>query len=394
MRSVRRLAGVVGCAVLASTALASCSTAEKITTGVQVKGAVEKLGEQPSASVVASLDATPGETYEFLRAAHEAGSGSSEPTRHRAEVLARSELAFAVGSERTDTPLKDLEKSDRLDLATAMNFGGKDVVGVKTVREELYVRLNISEVTRQLGSSTERQKRAEAIRSIANELPSSLRSARDALQGDWVRVDPESFDEFARAADELVDRGDKASRKAAMRAGGAAVGKRGELAAKESAAVGQYVEKLTDVTATASSLNGESVREFVDELGKTLGHHPEFKRRAERGGQEHIEVTMPGKRAAEGLSKALRPLGSTFDPSAAPDKEITADLTIRRGQLTGVRLDLGQFIPAKGDAELPLQLDFGSGGAVPVEAPDGTRMLQPQDLLTAVMYGALGTGDL
>lgn len=368
--------------------------AEKATTAVKVKGAVEKLGEQPSASVVASLDATPGETYEFLRSAHAAGSGSSEPTRHRAEVLARSELGFTVGSEHTDTPLKDLEKSDRLDLAAAMNFGGKDVVGVKTVREELYVRLNISEVTRQLGSSTERQQRADAIRSIADELPSSLRSAREALQGDWVRVDPESFDEFARAADELVERGDKEGRRAALRAGEAAVGKRGQLAARESAAVGQFVEKLTDVTATAVSLNGESVREFVAELGKTLGHHPDFKRQGERGGQEHIKVTMPGKRTAEGLSKALRPLGTSFDPSAAPDRDITADLTVRRGQLSGVRLDLGQLIPTKGDAKLPLQLEFGSGAAVPVEAPDGTRMLQPQDLLTAVMYGALGTGGL
>ena len=68
---------------------------------------------------------------------------------------------------------------------------------------------------------------------------------------------------------------------------------------------------------------------------------------------------------------------------------IVADLSIRRGQLTSLTLDLGQF--TGGGAHLPLRLEFSGGDAVAVTAPGGTEELQPQDLVAALMYGALGT---
>ncbi|WP_258016538.1 hypothetical protein [Streptomyces sp. AJS327] len=420
-RGRRSAAAVLGCAVLLTTALSSCSAAEKLTTGMKVKSAVEKLGSQPSASVVASLDATPGDTYAYLRAIRGA-SGGAAPTRHEAELLARMELAFAVGSERTETALKDLDKSDRLDLATAVTFGGTDVIGVKTVKEQLYVRVNLRAAAQQLGGSSEQRDRARTIREMAEKLPSSLHSAADALRGEWVRIDPESFDEFAETADELVRDGGAA---AARRAGKAAGGERGERAAQGSAAAGELSGRITDVTSTVSSLNGESIREFVDGLGTTLRRHATFSAEGERRGEEHYRVTMPGRAAAKGLVTALRPLGAAFDPTLAPDRTVRADLTIRRGQLTGLRVDLGQFTTWPGERDgnhgedgehgkdskdgkrgedggggsgerpaLPLTLEFGGGDVVSVRAPDGTRELKPQDLLTAVMYGALGTGGI
>lgn len=80
-----------------------------------------------------------------------------------------------------------------------------------------------------------------------------------------------------------------------------------------------------------------------------------------------------------------------------PDRKVNADLEIRRGQLTGLTLDLEQFLSDEAQAKgvhLPLRMAFGGGDAVPVQAPDGARELKPQDLLAAVMYGALGTGGI
>ncbi len=82
---------------------------------------------------------------------------------------------------------------------------------------------------------------------------------------------------------------------------------------------------------------------------------------------------MPARRAAPDLSRALAALGARLDPEKVPDTTVSADLQIRRGQLTGLTLDLEQFLGGRQarTVHLPLRMDFGSGDAVTVRAPDG-----------------------
>lgn len=369
---------MAGAAVLA-VALTGCSATEKLTTGLKVKHAFEKLGEQPTASVLMSVDGSTGDAERFLRAA---GAGDTRATRHAAKLLARGELTLAVGSDREETPLKELSRSERLRFAAGLNFGGRDVLNVKSVEERLYARVNLRSLVAQTDGSTTDRRRARRIVSLAKDLPTTLGSAKDALKGKWVEIDPESFDDFARAAQQIA----KEEKRGEFGRHGAAVSEQSDATSK----------RLGRATAAGRALNGESEREFLEGLEKTLGRHAEFTKAGEYGGAEHVTVSMPARRAAPDLSRALEALGARLDPDKVPDRKVSADLQIRRGQLTGLTLDLAQFLSG-GKAEkahLPLRMVFGGGDAVSVRAPDGVRELKPQDLLAAVVYGALGTGGL
>ncbi|MGY1437311.1 hypothetical protein [Streptomyces reniochalinae] len=374
-----RLTVAATCATTLVAALTGCSVAERLTTGLKVKHAFEKLGEQPTASVLMSVDGSTSEAEKFLRAA---GASDTAATRHTAKLLTRGELTFAVGSDREETPLKELSRSERLRFAAAINFGGKDVLAAKSVEEKLYMRVNLRSLVAQTGGTAADKQRARRIVSLAKDLPTTLGSARDALRGKWVEIDPEAFDDFARAAQEIAEDEKK--------------GKFGQHGPAVSEQSDETSKRLSRATAAGRALNGESEREFLEGLEKTLGEHAEFHKAGEWGGAEHVTVSMPAREAAPDLSRALEALGARLDPAEVPDKKVSADLQIRRGQLTGLTVDLEQFLEGK-DAKkvhLPLRLDFGGGHAVSVEAPDGVRELEPQDLLAAVAYGALGTGGL
>ncbi|MBQ1122493.1 hypothetical protein [Streptomyces sp. B15] len=381
-------AAAATCVTVLAVAVTGCSLAEKVTTGLKVKHAFEKLGEQPAASVLVSVDGNRAEAEKFLRAA---GADDDSSTRQAARLLTRGELTFAVGSDREETPLKELSRSERLRFATALNFGGRDVLAAKSVEEKLYVRMNLRSLVAQTGGSAADRQRARTIVALAKDLPTSLGSAKDALKGKWVEIDPEAFDDFARAARQIAAEEKRGEKKGEFgrhhrRAAGAGGSEQSDETSK----------RLSRATAAGRALNGESEREFLEGLEKTLGEHARFRKAGEYGGAEHVTVSMPARRAAPDLSRALEALGARLDPSTVPDKTVSADLQIRRGQLTGLTVDLGQFLSGKQaeKVDLPLRMVFGSGDAVTVQAPDGARELKPQDLMAAVMYGALGTGGI
>ena len=153
---------------------------------------------------------------------------------------------------------------------------------------------------------------------------------------------------------------------------------------------------MSRATAAGRALNGESEREFLEGLEKTLGKYAEFKKAASTAGRARHRLHAGPAGGTRPLPRAGRSRRH-LDPSTVPDRKVSADLQIRRGQLTG--LDAGPRSsperqgPVQG-VRLPLRMNFGGGDAVPVMAPDGTRELKPQDLLAAVMYGALGTGGI
>lgn len=373
--------------------VAACSSAERLTTGMKVRNAVVKLGEQPAATVVASVDATPGEAREFLRQAR-SGDGKSLVSELDARRLAGAELTVSAGTGNgeEETPLKEMPASEAASVAAALNFGGKDAIAVKSVDDQLYLRVRLKALAKQAEASEDARARASEIVDLADDLPETLRPASDALKGEWVRADPDAFDDFARAAETLAERqweqqkddgekknkGDEEGRK-----GGDGKGR------DDSRAHAELSREIRDAVTIGSALEGQPQREFVANVQDLLREHAEFDARGERGGAEHVRMTLPGDEAASDLVEALRSLGAEIDPDRIPKRDVAADLSIRRGQLTSLTLDLGQF--TEGDARLPLRLQFGGGDAVAVTAPSGTEKLQPQDLMAAWMYGALGT---
>lgn len=290
-----RLTATAAAATALAVTLVSCSTAEKLTTGLKVKHAFERLGEQPSASVLVSVDGTATDADAFLRAA---GAPRGATTKQAAKLLSRGELTFAVGSDRERTPLKDLNRSERLRFATALNFGTTDVLSAKSVEEKLYVRVRLRSLVARLSDSKSDRERARKIVALAKDLPTTLGSAKDALRGEWVEADPESFDDFARAAQEIT-RDEKKGE----------FGKKSKAASKTNDETSKRVGRAT---AAGRALNGESEREFLEGLEKTLGRHAEFKKAGEYGGAEHVTVSIL---SAEGGARSVPRAGGAGRPA-------------------------------------------------------------------------------
>lgn len=397
-----------GCAVLLAVTASACSTAERLTTGMKVRNAVVKLGDQSAATVVVSVDGSPRQAREFLKRAR--GGDDKAGTSEKAALrLARAELTVSAGTgdEEEETPLKEMPRSDAANVAAALNFGGEDVAGVKSVDDKLYLKADLPELVSQTEGSKRARDKAQEIVDLADDLPVTLRAAEDALKGEWVRADPEAFDDFARAAEALAERrraeqdAEQESEKDAEKGDGKGKGKgKGkadgsrEDEKRERSEQAEHAREIRDAITIGSALDGQSQREFVNRVQQLLREHAEFDAMGERGGAEHVRMTLPGRKAAKDLVGALRSLGAEIDPRRVPGGDIAADLSIRRGQLTSLTLDLGQFTRGGargGEARLPLTLEFSGGDAVAVTAPGGTEELQPQDLVAAMMYGALGT---
>ncbi|OEV10334.1 hypothetical protein [Streptomyces nanshensis] len=411
-RTTVRAAAAVSCAALLAASVSACSSAERLTTGMKVRNAVVKLGDQPAATVIASVDGSPRQAREFLaQVGNGKGDGdgkgdaddgdSTDKALDKAALrLARAEVTLSAGTgdEEEKTPLKELPKSDAANVAAAVNFGGKDVAAVKSVDDRLYLRADLEDLVEQTEGSKRARRAVSEIVALADDLPGSLRAARDALKGKWVRADPETFDDFARAAETLAERQQRKHHEDEAEADGGKHGDgdgdgdgNGDAASEEheESEQARRSREIRDAVTVGSALNGQSQREFISGVQELLREHAEFDARGERGGAEHVRLTLPGKKAAKDLVAALRPLGAEIAPRRVPQGDIVADLSIRRGQLTSLTLDLGQF--TGGGAHLPLRLEFSGGDAVAVTAPGGTEELQPQDLVAALMYGALGT---
>ncbi|WP_314171358.1 hypothetical protein [Streptomyces winkii] len=422
-RAVRIAVSAVTCAAVLAAAVSACSSTERLTTGMKVRNAVVKLGDQPAATVIASVDGSPRQAREFLKQAERDGK-KHEASKQAAERLARAELTLSAGTgdEEEETPLKEMPESDAANVAAALNFGGKDVAAVKSVDDKLYLRVSLKALVEHTLGKGDAHEKASEIVGLADELPDTLGAATDALDGEWVQADPDAFDDFARAAETLAERQleedrEKREEKEAKKdeqkkseksgkSGKDEKDKKGEggkddkddgkssksadrNVSNTSGEMARQAREIRDAVTIGSALDGQSQREFLSEVQELLREHAEFDAKGEHGGAEHVRMTLPGHDAAKDLVAALRTLGAEIDPSRVPDGDIAADLSIRRGQLTSLTLDLGQF--TRGDAHLPLRLEFSGGDAVAVTAPGGTKKIEPQDLMATWVYGALGT---
>jgi len=413
----RTRALAAGCAALLTASVSGCSSAQKATTGLEVGDSVAKLGEQPAASVVVSVDGTTDHAYAFLRHA------GAHPTRADAARVARAELTLAVGSGSDTTPLKDVPRTDGLNLAGSLNFGGTDAVAVKSVDDKCYVRLHLDRLADQAQGTKTQQRTAARVMKLAGYLPRTLGAAKDALKGQWVRVDPNAFGDFARAAETLSARTayDEANANALKDAGNSGDAKhpenhggtkdpdkpegarepkdgngqksaesskgrsRAETARAEAARAARAlreaesrragmddrIRQFRKAAAIGSALDGQSQREFISGVQKLLRTHAHFtpEGRGPGDGTRRVRMTLPGRQAAGDLTAATAALGVHLDPRRVPDGDIHGELLLRRGQLASLTLDLGQFTDGAGRDGAGGH-DHGDGSAEKNKSPE------------------------
>ncbi|MTE20451.1 hypothetical protein F0L17_15315 [Streptomyces sp. TRM43335] len=358
MTVTRKSLAAVGCALLLAVSVA-CGGSERADVGTRARQSVDRLGEWEAVSVTARVEAPAGRVRDVLRRGRERGA-RTVPSPDDARLLARTEVAFAFGADR---PLREVD-GDRLDTAAALSFGGPDLVGYKSIGTDFYVRVDWTGLAAETGDRHGTVARAVEQAETADVLPPSLAAARDLFRGRWVQIDPEEFDHFARAV-------------------GGAYGERA-----------QRLANSVDLLQSA-----EAQHHLIGSVRRALDEHATFRDVGHADGAERIDVLLPARALADDLSDALEPLAERFDGigftwlEEAPDREVTVELELRGGTLSGMTVDLGQFLeegPAEPDP-LPLVLTFAPGQVVPVRAPGDAKWLDPQDVMAAVLYGELGS---
>ncbi|GHC66023.1 hypothetical protein [Streptomyces cinnamoneus] len=349
-------AGVVALVAAGSTA---CDPSNKLSTAAKVKQAFDKLGEQKSLTTEIGLDGGAEKIFAAMKDA-------DDFTREDADMLAAMRLTYAFGS---DKPLKDATADDKgftYDVRLARK-DAKPLFEARQVDGKSYVRLDLKAVAgfaerhgKDKSKSSARGTQAiDKLLKQADELPASLASVKNALKGDWISIDPASFEEFAKS-----------------------MGKGGD--------------------SKSPKPDPETQKRAYEALQRALTDNAKVKDAGKKDGVDHVTATLPAKKIAKDFAEGLKPLKDklgdkagkldklTRDADKAPDKDVTLDLAIKDGMLAGVTFDVAQLADEKDKDKpkgpLPVAIGFKKGGGDNLKVPSGAQELKPQDLMGAAMF--------
>ncbi|MFC4512168.1 hypothetical protein [Streptomyces ehimensis] len=330
----KKTLAAVGCATLIAAASTACGTTGSTTTAeAKVKKAFYALGHQKALSADVRFDANADTIYNALR-------DEEDFERRDADMLAELKLSYQVAY---DKPLKDIGPDDedgaRAAFAISRN-GGKPLVEARAIGgKKLYARADLKTLAA-LSRDPDKPDFDELARK-AEQLPPSMDGLKNALRGEWVVLDTDAFQDSPSASDRL---------------------------------------------------DAKTQQQVLRAVGKALGDNAKYKGAPARDGADHVKVTVPAKKAAKELADGLKPLADKLgtkgdklsrDLDDVPDQDVTVDVAVKNGMVSGLTVDLAQF-DKKIKGELPLT--FGIHADAPTaEAPSGAKEFNPRDIFAAYM---------
>ncbi|MDX3098649.1 hypothetical protein PV703_18785 [Streptomyces sp. ME01-24h] len=355
---MRKGIAAAGCAAFIATAATACGTAENVSAGTKVQQALDRLGQQKAVTVSVGFDGSEQQIWSALK-------GSDGFSRENAEMLADFDVSLSASAAE---PLKDAKEGSS-SLALRISLGkDKDLLEVRGLAGgKIYLRFDLRRfmsLAGDLGAGKSKGDMAEIQKFLdtADDLPSSYKSVKDALGGKWVSVDLKAFEEFAKTMGEDGPAG----------------------------------SPLPD----ASALDGKTQKLITKALREAVEHNAKFADAGSKDGVDHVKVTVSAGKTADALAKALEPLAAQLpdgvspgDLKDVPNKDVSVDVAIKDGTLSGISLDLDQF-DTKDEIHgaLPLTVGFAPD-AVPVAEPAGATALNPQDIMGAMMQFVMGGMD-
>ncbi|MEV5331106.1 hypothetical protein [Streptomyces werraensis] len=329
--------------VLAGTA--ACGTVENLSAGQKLDNAFDKLGEERSIAFELDLD-TDAKSLMALDA--EASEPGEEMTPEIAELLSEATISVSVQSR------KPIAKSEEEDFtAMAMKVGGPDgaLLEYRLVGDYLYVRIDAAALGEMTGSPMP----------PASELPDEAGAFKKLLEGGWIKLSKKEMEQTGKGM---------------------------------TGAPGHGGEEPTD----GPSLDAGTQKKLTDALKKTVAENVDLTTSGGSDGTEHITATAPFRTLVTELFGALKPLqnelpGGEELPTAkdfadAPDKKVSADFTLKNGELTEVSVDLAKLAEKAKPKKLALVLRVSEGEKP--EAPAGATEVNIEELMTSMLSGAFG----
>ncbi|GAA3880640.1 hypothetical protein [Streptomyces sedi] len=356
-----------GVALLATGSAAACQVAESAEAGFAVTDSIDELLDRQAMTVGATLDLGADELHAYL--SRTAGPDGRQPTPEETRLLTDLELTFSVGDPDEETRMRDLAPEDPRNSSWTVNFGGRDVLGLKQVEEVTYLRVGGEAVVEDVfGGDEAAVARAERFAQDAGHLPESLADAATGLHGEWVEVDPFQYPAYAEAL---------------ARYGGVPAG-----AARALAATVEDGDAL---------LQPRDQWDLVGQLRDALADGATTHHEGEERGAERVTVRMTAAQARQALDPMLGLMEEQVERYGLPplvgdpvadDAEVEAHLAIRNGVLSEATFDLGQLHTADAGA-LPLRLSLAGGAALSLTAPESAGPVSPDDLTVALLYLAV-----
>jgi hypothetical protein len=252
-------------------------------------------------------------------------------------------------------------------------FGGNDVLGLKNIDGDSYARVNpVAIADDALHGDEAEVAEAERFARNALRLPDALAVPREALSGNWVPVDPFLYADYAEVLST------------------------GEAAVTEPGVADDVAGALTDA---GELLTPDAERVFVDGLRAALdGESVTYQRAGRERGAEVVELRMTAGEAWDALGPLLTLFAGQAERFGVPPvvaepggeavrEQVSAELSLRNGVLSGVTLDLAQFAPpgAEDLPALPLSVALNSGSALAMTPPAG-EVLTAEDLSMALLW--------
>ncbi|MFJ2932731.1 hypothetical protein ACIO8G_08175 [Streptomyces sp. NPDC087219] len=343
IRKTLTATAVVG-AVLAGSA--ACGTVEQLSAGKKLDQAFEKLGKEKSISFELDLDVD-AQTLKLMDAESDPAPGEEIPDE-AAELLSGAKISVTVESKKA---IDESEEKDFVGMAMKVSTSGGDLLDYRVVGDYTYVRSDI----KALG-------KAMAMPPLppADQLPPEAKGLKKVLDGEWVKFDTEKMK------------------------------KAGEDMAKEMG------EAPVATPSPEASLDPKTQKKLVESLREVIAREVDFKTAGGQDGTEHITATAPLRTLITELIGELRPLAEDLPPGMdlpsdedlkdTPDTKVSADFTLKNGELTEVYVDLAKLAENAKVKKFGLVLKM-SGGTEPV-APAGATEMNLEELMGG-FFGAM-----
>jgi hypothetical protein len=324
-------AAVVGAVLVAA---AACGTVEQLSAGQKLDQAFEKLGNEKTISFELDLD-TDAASLKALDASSEPEPGEELPDEV-AELLGGAKVSVTMQSKK---PIDESGEKDYVGMAMKVSTGDGDLVEYRVVGDYTYIRTDAESLGKAMGAPVP----------SAKDLPPEANGLKKVLEGEWVKLDTE---EMERTTSEM----------------GAEPG----------------AEPTPEPT-----LDAKTQKRLLEAVRKTIAREVEFKTSGDEDGTEHITATAPFRTLVTELLGEIRPLAKSLPPGAelptdkdlkdAPNAEVTADFTLKNGDLTEVRVDLAELAENAKVKKLGLVVRLSEGRAP--TAPAGATELDMDDIM-------------
>ncbi|MFB6529715.1 MULTISPECIES: hypothetical protein [unclassified Streptomyces] len=342
IRKTLTATAVVG-AVLAGSA--ACGTVEQLSAGKKLDQAFEKLGKEKSVSFELDLDVD-AKTIKLMDAESDPEPGDEIPDE-AAELISGAKISVTVESKKA---LDESEEKDFVGMAMKVSTPSGDLLDYRVIGDYMYVRSDVKALSKAMGSPMP----------PADQLPPEAKGLKKVLDGEWVKLNTKEMEKAGRDM----------------------AGEMGEApGAKPSA---------------EPSLDPKTQKKLVEALREVIAREVDFKTAGGEDGTEHITATAPLRTLLTEMIGEIRPLAKDLPPGMdlptdkdlkdTPDTKVSADFTLKNGELTEVYVDLAKLAENAKVKKFGLVLKM-SGGTKPV-APAGATEMNLEELMGG-FFGAM-----